>query len=473
MDEHCENIFSVMREMRQRLYQIATRTTDLLRIAQTEDVAFNQKLETDPNATPATRLHEYSDEMNWARQIFTEWTRRFAEHPDTMDEIKDGNDMLGLFVWVELARLWVLQHRSILLREYDVLSRDPLARADYSRFALCMTQHGMWQTVANAALWNVAIMSMSQTQWMSVSMIMTELLNEVPSCDEMAMTEFRRVHHLLMLRGGQFLVQTYDDKTLDDPKMRTPVGTEFAFNRLFAAFASIYGGAVQRRFHFFDELTASARIQRGGSDVASRVQHFFEKQLLPRLPEDTYDDIYDTSVREGYAFAGDDLWFRWAHPTRVHSRAACITDLRPHLRARFFSEDRLTPAIVAQRATTSHVARLFLLSAFDTSIKVKAPQIQWMNGIVIDSGDISGSIYALQADRAPLLVQTFSSYWVYCDGGAEIYACDNIYEAIGVWCISLRDNYDGRLYGQNMNGIIETIIGGGGNGASANINLTI
>lgn len=492
-----------LREFYDRIEALSSWTKCALQRCSDEDAAFNRAMDAAHAAghelaqSPHTFLASDRDAASTVRALHAAWLEALATNMETMREMRHmrgaaddhtTRTTLAMHVFLELARLHWLMHRTQMLHEQDVLSRSSAMFVDEKnqppldmRYCLSHTKHAMWIDAVNSfspgtsedeeivaqnarvrAMWTYPIMSMTQLQVCTLIMLLTQLLNEVPSAE--AVREYRHVMKLTLLRVAQLTSVTHSDRHLDCADMRVALphagGGMFAFNRDFGAFVSGYLSEVLCRFFYYDLLVQlpACRVPTL-SALASQARAWVHEIVNGFAPE-AFSDMYQAIVEEGYTFAGDDAWFRWHHVGKVHSRGACISTLRPHLQRRFFSEDQLNTHSVLASVGTSHVSRLFVFKAVDEYIKMVLPHIHWMNGVVIDSGGIAMSSYALSSNQAPLLLQSFSSYWVY--DASEVHACDDVYEALGVWFWLLQERYQTRLYGADMMRFASLVLQQGG-----------
>jgi hypothetical protein len=316
-------------------------------------------------------------------------------------------------------------------------------------------------------MWNKPISQYSVSETRALAMFLTQYLNNVK---ETQLAEFGRVFRLLWLRCTELSVSQYRKEewatSLDEEEFRVVVPPEpsgpaepkgsAVSNRRYAAFCSFYLGEVTRRFFHHEELSPN-RLSNPllpSPELLGRMRtrmHGWIHHIVGAFAEEAFEEMYMSIVTGddgGYAYPGDAQWFRYAFPQRMPSRGAIVTTLRPHMYGRFFSEAQVDRRLVVEQSEHSHLARLFILRAVDEHIRITHPRVQWINGVVIDNEGIELSAYALKGGMAPLLVQPFSSYWVYHAG--QVYPTDDLFVTLALWWWFLREHYESRLYNVDL-----------------------
>jgi len=439
------------------------------------------------------------------RKHFDQWSLALFSHFALMREVRHyddkssggvKHDALGMHVWLELTQLNAQLARPALLVERENLATIDAAHlggaAHYdSLYSLATTTHPLWVQALNSfecppmpakeadddvgdrervmelqermrALWQRPILETTQREVRLLVMFLTQQLRSLPTRDAALMGEYRRVFQLLWLRVAALTNQTWPASVLDDEEARQPVGTPapdavpmFAFNRNFAMFCFFYMSEVQRSLYHYELLRQRPPLR--GMDAPALGTRVFDwlSRIVMAYADDAFEDLYTSrAVQDGYHFVGDDEYFRYAFPNNVHSRGACITQLRPHLYRAYYSEANLSKRVVLGNAARGdHVASLFVMEAFHEYLRIHTPRVSWLSGCVVDAGAIDASAYVLTNVLCPVLIQAVSTYWVYCPrehGGPLIHACDNIYESIGVWFWALHTYFADRLYDVNM-----------------------
>lgn len=145
--------------------------------------------------------------------------------------------------------------------------------------------------------------------------------------------------------------------------------------------------------------------------------------------------------------------FKFFWPQKIHSRGACITDLRPHLHNRFKSEGNVGKQYPIN---PTYMQRRLIFTIIDEHIRSQLPHVHWEEAVVIDNWDIELSAYKLENPLAPLLVQPLSSHFVYDCG--QLYPCNDIYESIGVWFYLLHTRYKNRLFDTDMTSLVRVVL---------------
>jgi hypothetical protein len=452
-----------------------------------------------------TQTSFLSDAREKARisQLFEAWREAYVSDMESMREVRlyageDGTaaattakirSTLGLHIFYELTRLYSLLHHSALMLERENVASIPREQLsdpdDYDTlFTLKSTHHPMWIELAGTYdirdqykdknedadeeverlhaqvtdMWSRPIFSYTQSQTRLLALFLTQHLNELPTTNALALDEYRRVFHVLWLRVGTLVSEAHIIEVMDEESERTPCGDGlFQATTPYYAFCSFYLGEIMRRL-FQYELIGANRLS--VTQTLASTLRATAKRVIARavngFADEAFEDIYAQVTPEGYRFPGDDSWFHYAWPHKVHSRGACIAALRPHLYRRFFSESQITKNLAL--TSTSYVARLFVLRAVDEHLKmiVASGAIQWSAGVVISNEGIEMSAYMLQSGQAPLLLQVLSSWWVYHQG--RVHVCDCVYEAIGVWCWLLRTHYGSQLFGCDLSAFVSEFV---------------
>lgn len=416
-------------------------------------------------------------------RIYKAWLEYFCMHMESMREVREYiingrkiRDTLGVHVFTELTRLNYLLQRPRLM--VDMFEEE--------MFSLEHTRHPSWLSIVNTfdisaqyeekedkdqevesrlvmlkSLWKRPVLFYTQAQAQMVVLFLTQQLNEVRFD---SLVEYRQVFDWLWIRLAQLQMEAHNETVLDEPDMRLCLQTNtpdqsviYAANRDFGVFVTYYMGEVARRFFYYELLSKRLILFQPSILGADRVQSFDLKKQTARckawvahiieyFADEAFTDLYTETCNESYGFVGDDAWFKYRFPLKVHTRAACLEEMRPHLYRRFFSEARASKASVLASVETSHIARFFVLKAISQymQIKMAGTNMNWYRGVVIHSNDIYMSTYNLQAGMAPLLLQVFSIHWAYW--GGRVWKSDNLYESIACWFFLLRKHYRCRLF---------------------------
>lgn len=450
------------------------------------------------------------------KKQFDDWSTALFTHHGLMREVRhyDGkHDALGMHVFLELTQLNAQLARPALLVERENLATiEPelltQGGAHYDMlFSLAKTTHPLWLEVFASfecpplkpaktrggeeeeeddgsagdrerikqlharmqQLWQRPILEATQREVRLIIFFLTQQLRQLPTCNALLMSEYRRVFNLTWLRIASLTDRCLPGSVLDDElvsedgknevleTMRQPVGITglYAFNRDFAMFCFFYMSEIHRCFYHYDILKTRPPLR--GFDASALAAKTYEwlTRVVMAYADDSFEDMYTIkAVPEGYHFVGDDDWFRYAWPNSVHSRGACVTQIRPHLYRSFYSEANLSKRVVLSNATHGdYVATLFVMQALHEYLRIQTPRVSWLSGCVVDASGIDQSAYMLSNSLCPVLIQVVSFYWVYCprEGqGPMVHVCDNIYEAIGVWFWVLHTHFRDRLYDVDM-----------------------
>lgn len=513
--EGAANPYTYNKELMTRIHALGSFTTRCCSKALQEEAHMERLLaeeredgDDEPAEIPPSFFATNATVTQSITKLYNAWTRYYVISTAQMQEIldlkmpPDGHaykTTLGAHVFCELTRLhWLLAQPQLMLERENVV-RIPAGQwiaSEYDlMFALAHTRADVWTTITASAaaapvpnkstdttepvhvaaarelrqnlmaLWNTPIMRYTVSQVRILAAFLTQHINEV---DESTMSEYRRVFRVLWLRIAILSIphgweQTLWPQTLDDPAMRTLVpGTEKAVaNRAWSAYCSFYLGELVRRFYHYDLLAVQMEPLRVEPTAISalaveRVKHWITHTVVGTFAEEAFEEIHQTVVTEiggAYDFPGDGQWFRYANPSSVATQGAIITQLRPHLYDRFFSEEQVDRNVVLGAVSRSHLARLFVLHALDAYIKITHARVEFLNGVVIDNGGIEQSAYALKTGVAPLLLQVFGRYWVYWRG--RVHISDDLWTTLALWWWLLREYCDSKLYGIDLSPFVE------------------
>lgn len=399
---------------------------------------------------------------------------------------------LHVHVWMELARMrWLLSHVALSKERATVarLRKDELSDARYydTRWSLSVASHSMWpslrDTYEGAAairadkddeletddsarevlkrlrdMWEKPILLYSQSEVRTLLMFMSEQQGALPTVDRTAMSEFRRAMRLMWVRTAELSALSGDDNSHDEPDLSVACsGGVRAASRHWLVMCSTYMIQLERRLfldtllrsHLLRDLPSEQDIRPMRDAVRAWCEH-----LMTLMPEDAISSSLENSTREGFAFGGDDTWFSYQWPTRMNTRGAVVTALRPHLYRRFYSEESL-PTSALLRANTP-TTRNFMLRLIDEQLRSLVPGSRWYDGCVIDADLFESNKKKLLASMGPTLVQATSSYWV-CDDG-RVHCTDDLYASVALWMWILRTRYNGRLCGVDFNAALDAVL---------------
>lgn len=504
-EEERKNPYTKQRILFERLRAIGKLSKKYCDNSLKEDAKREQLFSQGAEEFPATFMETNDRAKRCVQILLSEWTEYYVEHMAAMREIlnlkfADGrtyNTTTGGHVFYEISRMHWLRDRPRAALEWEnthLIDEEDLVPADYDMlFSLEHTKSNVWIALLTSlqeqqpsekdetehavasrelkarllAMWKKPISEYALSETRALAMFLTQYLNDVR---ETQMEEFGRVFRILWIRCTQLMVCQYEEKewpfTLDEEEFRgvlpaaaapaPVVAAEALANRRYAVFCSFYLGEITRRFFHHEELSLNRLTPDllPNADLLSRMRARMINwiyHVVDSFAEEAFEEMYMSIVTAdegGYAYPGDDGWFRYAFPQRVPSRGACVTTLRPHMYKRFYSETQVTRRLIVNQCENSHLARLFVLRAVDEHIKLTHARVEWLTGVVIDNSGMEMSVYALKGGLAPLLVQVFSSYWVYYRG--QVYPTDDLFTTLALWWWLLREQFDSKLYNIDM-----------------------
>lgn len=423
------------------------------------------------------------------KTLFEAWREYYIVHIETMKEIRnetltqqiDPNTLkprklkmtVGHSVFTEISRLFFLIHRPRLL----------IAQFEEEMISLKNTQHPMWISIVNSfdisdqyekkedkdvdvetrlirmrAMWQKPVLHYTQVEVMDMIFFLTQTLNMVPKdCIE----EFRSVFEETWIRASILMQEAHPASVLDAESMRIPIQTDALFiaNRLFGTFVALYMGEIMRRFFYYDMLLKKPMqyVPAPTPELVKQVTDWIVG-FVNGFADEAFIDMYVENCPFAYNFPHDDEWFKYAHFTEVHSRAACLAKFRPHLYRKFFSEERITKRLLMESVNQTYAARTFMFKAITNYIQIVTNncEIKWDNGVVIHSHEIHMSAYVLQTNKCPIILQVFSSYWCYDEG--SVYMTDNVFEALAMWFYLFHTKYDDTLYGHHLGALVAEVL---------------
>lgn len=471
-----------------KLFKAITRlgkyTTKLLRKCVDEDEEYERyKQKNDFMQRARTTFMSDPTFKSNVGKLFDVWMEYFVRYAETMREVQmyliEGRKIrttLGTHVFTELTRLNYLLQRPRLM--VDLLEEEMQS--------LDNTHHPSWISIVNSfdittqyeekedkdldvesrlvifrGLWKKPVLYYTQIQAQMVVMFLTQQLNEVR---EDSIFEFKSMFEWLWIRISELLQEAHPGSILDDPHMRICIqqGKDlYLANRDFGIFVSFYMGEIARRMFYYNMLNKRMLALPGFSPAPIvPLCKLFMEHVIRFFAEEAFTDIYVESCNESYAFVGDDVWYKYRYPLEIHSRAACLAKLRPHLYRQFFSESRASRASVISSINTKHISRAFAYKALSQYIQIKlggANEVKWYKGVIIHSSDIPMSTYNLRSNMAPFLLQVLSTYWAYDQGC--VWRSDDFYESLSVWFYLLRKNYGSCLFEHDLRVFVNACIG--------------
>lgn len=392
----------------------------------------------------------------------------------------------GLQVWVELSRLNYLCQFHI---KQSVLGAHELENIISLESE---TEHPSWISIVKTfdisgqyekdeekdeeveerhalirEVWRKPFMTYRQSE---VVLMVLFLSQQVNSLEASCVEEFRMVFEFMWLRSTELLVAEYNGDILDEEDMRMPIGeeveeeaqegqkaTRYMVTRVFSAFLSFYLGLILKRLDWYDIMSKNkkrdmARFLPNNHIPLAQLSQNMEAwiaHIVMEMPDEAFEDLHVETCVDSYSFPGDDLWFVYRWPLKVHSRQACLAQLRPHLYRRYFAEGRTSKGILLdQLKRGSYAARLFVLRVISDHLSMHHQEMKWFDGIVILAEDITASTYKLESNMAPLIVQCLSSFWVYDD--TSVFKTDDFYLTLGLWFFLLQTRYSSSLHGYSL-----------------------
>jgi hypothetical protein len=493
------NIRSQFRALFEALTHLGKFTTQCLQSCAAEDEDFNRQIaEQEENSDdlelgPPTTFMAEPSVLEEVKTLYNSWLIFFVSNTDSLNEVRSANGggnryILGACIFVEMTRLHGLLNRAALLEEQDNLAcydEALLSTESYMLlYSLSKTKHTVWVEISNSykesldkdeesddnivelhakvqKLWTTPIMQFTQSQTRILLWFLTQQVNLINTVDRSIVQEYRRVFNTLWLRISQFYERAMPPEVLDehtdDDVSDSLMVTNGLPNMNFSVFCSLYAGGLLRRFFYYDELVGNkleVRIRPTTLSLGESTRNWI-CTLVHSFADEAFEDMYNSIVPEGYNFLGDDRWFRYYWPHKIHSRGACINNFRPHLHKRFFSESTLNRETVLKAYKSSHVARLFILKAIDEYLKIQLARVQWMNAVVVYNEDIEMASSILEQSRVPVILQVFSSFWLYDE--FCVHVTDDLFEVIGLWFYILKSKYGCMLYDVDMSVIIDDV----------------
>lgn len=496
----------------QRISNVGQWTTSMIKRCVEEEEVYDcalDELESD-DSFHDERTTFVSSKMDDIARVFDAWRTIFSQNMESMREIKsylldpqefgydkDGRrkrikNTLGSHIFYELTILKGLMSRPKMIDEENTIMSTPVAGEAMNfdtLFSLSMTETQMWVGIAGSFevtyeedeqpheiveetrarlkhMWTAPLYKFSQSEMVIAILFLTQQLNDVPPS---GVGEFERVFNILWIRNAFLFQESHDATVLDDDAMRMEL-TDVAdgapvlyrVNRNYITFCTFYFGEIMRRLYHIHALRdnemdivpimgAGMSFERIVANTREWVDGFVRK-----FPDEAFEDLYVQTCKLGYAYVGDDGWFKYKWPNKIRSRGACIAMLRPHLHKKFFSEQNVTPERVLTTVRTNYISRVFVLMAINEQLKVRK-HIAWFNGVVVTSDAIEMSSYKLRANKCPIILQVFSNFWTYDKG--RVYKCDNdIYKAIAIWFVLLNTRYGNHLHGVDLTEFVRTIL---------------
>ena len=302
------------------------------------------------------------------------------------------------------------------------------------------------------------ILSLNQSQVVDLIYDLTFLLHSVP----LECGEYWRIVDLALYRLACLLIQAHPCDVLDMAEFHKKVNTtHFMFNRDFLMWISFYGGTLFRA-HYNFSLVAPNRmlLESDRIELWTLCTQSFFVGILERLPDESFEDLWFAVSQIAYTFPGDDLYFMYQYPNKIHSRAACLTWMRPHLKNSFFGQSTVTKQMVLARLVeqdfSDRPTYLFCYWLLDDYLKPFHIR-SWLDSVVVLDDAIESAAFALQSNHAPLILQVQRGLLAY-DRACIFKDTDNPFTNIAIWFYLLATRYQNTLHGVNLSRISNQIV---------------
>ncbi len=479
---------TAFKEFHDRINNVGILTTEYLELCAEEDYIYErQNNNDDDNEMFQTTFMAEQAHQKLVRNLYDKWSEELIATGESMKEIKEHIETfeedntvktrkirltLGLHVFTEVTRLHYLINRPrIVMQDVEELEAN----------ALVNTKHPIWIEIYKSfdiseqyqkkedkdkiveetreqinLLWKCPINCYRQSELILIIMFLTQQLNDVK---QDGIEEYRRIFHSVWLRTAEIMQQYHGPNVLNDPLMRVEDPEEkdvFIANRAFGVFNSYYVSEIMRRFFYYDLLSKrplSGMLVHQPRKFVPSIKNWVQR-IVNGMPEEAFSEMHFDSCTMSYKFVGDVEWYKYQNPQAIYSTNSSLMKLRPHLYRRYFSEEQVTKKCMLEAVNTSHVARMSMFKVMSNYIQTKigTDEVQWYKGVVIHSDEIRLSAYNLRTNKAPLILQVFSSYWAYDQD--SVYMTDDFYETIAVWFLLLKHRYDSLLHGHSFAAII-------------------
>ncbi len=377
----------------------------------------------------------------------------------------DGTDCSGIIrhtlasdIFVELSRThFILMHGRLLHESAMIGKLDHVPDGKNYKVLWSLENGGsFFTTTGSPGAEKKPIMSYTQSEIIALIFHLTERLDSL-TID--AVDELRHILLLLYTRNSVFFCQRTSIDILNHPSGRN--GT--IPSREYMVFCSIYYHALYRRIYMYDTCVKK-RVPKAKTDPlrgsvfaspAARLQHFVEHEI--KIASETFEEEYKKACEEAYIFPGDLEWFKYQNPDIPPQLGSILDCYRKDMAKKYYTTYRITQdvvmAAVQQPTHSGHASRIFIINLLDQYFKIHY-KIPWKDGVVIKNAGIESNEKKLFSKKsAPFLVQVCSRLWVYCN--KVVYMTDDIYEAIAYWAHLLKEHYDGKLFGIDLNGFIQ------------------
>ncbi len=463
----------------ERIENLSKFVTTCLRLCASEDEKWQQE-----RVLVRTSIVSKVEIKTKIQKLYDIWLEHLVEYYVALHEIKDYEmeDELdpvtfkprrfkhatAMQIFTELTRLFYLKERPMLLFEDESARLCDMKDLSWVKIVRSFDITDQYEEKEDKddevetkltqikAMWEKPILEYTQSEIMCIILFLVQQLNEV---QETCMDEYQLVFNTVWIRIAQFIIHLHPRGVLEEnknnleesePQMSVKVNEEFyTVHRNFYMFITIYMTPIIRRFFYqtmFQKLTKPKEI--GFIDQAT-VRKWVE-DIINGFAEEAFNDLYVEHCTEAYTFPGDAIWYKYMYPTKIASIPAYLAKMRPHLYRRFFSESQASKKSVLAAVDTSFIARFFVLKAISAYIQIKTGinEVKFYDACAIQSMELNFSYYTMTANRCPLIIQAFSTYWAYDD--KCFWPSDNVYETIGAWFYLLRVRYESKLHGFSL-----------------------
>jgi hypothetical protein len=379
--------------------------------------------------------------VNELEKLRSEWQKWRFIYIEEYASMQQGKPMtLGAQIVTELTHIWGLLNRPLRMQQiYDT----DLSIAQLLHPSWIATIHSYGKP--SPFPWEVPIDQYTQSQTVFVAMFLSQHFNLL---SEGCVGEFKAAFDALWCRMATLSQEWHDGTLLDEVGMRTLAKDQiFIVNVSYREFCHCYMGTMMRALFYHDQFRERRMSFRSVYVQGTRT---WLEHIVKLMASEAFEDMYVSCCEEAYCCSGDDLWFKHAYPTKVHSRAECLLEMRPHLYQPFFSESKTTKATALAKYNQDGVARLFMLKAISSYIQAKsAGEFDWFLTVIRASEDlITETSFDFQiGQQAPLLYAALG-YWPYHNG--SFYICDDLAESVAVWFAMCERYYDGHICGRDM-----------------------
>jgi hypothetical protein len=425
-------------ELQQQLHDLAAYCSQL--VAQTIEEDEREPLE----------LLVVSKEMQRLQPLWHKWRLIYVEQYASMLE-----HPLGAQVFSELMHLWSLVCRPVYALENAEDSLSVSRHLLHPSWVITIHSYGK----AADFPWDVPVQCCTQSETIFLAMFLSQ---HAMILKESCVSEFRQMFDALFYRTAVLSQECHPAATLDAPDMRECVDKAadcWVVNMKYREFCHCYLGSIMRMLFYHDELRKKPFLGERWPQHTNLVAgtRIWLKHIVNKLASEAFEDSYVTCPDAAYGFLGDDPWFRFAFPEKVHSRPDCLMELRPHLYNPYFNEAKTTKTGALGKYNEDRVARLFMLKAVSEYIQTKsAGDINWFNTVVREPDDLStsASLDFQLGQVAPLLFCALG-VWPYQAG--HFYVTDDLAESIAIWFALCEQHYDSTICGCDMRPFLREI----------------